>query len=1719
MATSKAKSETSSEAAMDDVGRRDARKQYWAFISYSSKDRRWGVWLHRRLENYSIPADFRGLEVFDGAVLGKNLRPVFRDRDELSSSSDLGAAILKALHASRFLVVLCSKNAAKSKWVNKEIEDFQAMGKGGRILALILDGVPNATAAGNSDEECFPPALRYPAEPIAGDMRKEGDGKARGFLKILAGIAQLDFDKLYRRHERYQFKRRFFFAMLSTLLIGLFAVLAMVAWSQKNKTMRESSLSHFWQGSRMLVEGQTSLGLAYLSRALRTDASNDLVAKRIYSALTERRFAVPKDAPVCVGESAFKTVFSPSGKFVVVAGSDDIVRLLDVQSWRITHQFRHAQQVQNIELSDDGAFLMVLSVDKIEVYCTDTGNPAGPAIDIACVGGMPCADLSGDGAWVVAGGGLGVVYVWDVVSGRMVSPELPHQHRLIAGKGLVQTKIAFVQFDSKRKKLATSCNNGTAVIWDVKNWQPAVPILEHGMWVDQAIFSPDDKILATVCHDGKLRLWDVETGELIRLPLDHKHWIQQAVFSPEGKRILTRTVDGVLRIWDLLNGKLLLSMSEHRGQVYDATWSPDGNSVVSCGHDRRVGIWDARYGFRVIEPVSFSDRILSVSFHPSGTQFVAGLGNGEVHLYSFDRTPAMPELIPHHSILSAPFCSQDDRFVVLTEERIVRVWDLQSGQAVSPAVAFDSPVVSAVLHPTGDRILVATSKNEITQWEWDQNEMKQVGRAARFEGARLKDTLTDVKYLDNGAIIAAASRKFRCVEASEWINSETGERISEMFSQAPPSWFADPTAKMTFCLAQETKAGGGSCVTFSRSAFASIQKTDLKFSQHGRLRKVEFSPDGVYVIVLFEWGSFGEELLVLEAQTGRQVFEENHLSKGHLRSVVWSGDGKFIALSSDRGVRLIDCGQWTPTGRFIEHDSAVSSVALDKSGRILVSGCDDGSVHVWDCRTGAELADPLQLENPVDGVWLVYNGRVLIWSQGLAWLWDLPPVVEKQSPGWLADFAESVAGIRIKDAGDVDVLPNRARVDSLRSIAANDSEGTYEELARWFLLAENRSFFSPKNRQSSDMLKRRMADTYEMSVFRMINRRGRTFVLADARQALQEVLGENLARFQGFAFYGRGAAHTLFDPQTGLPDTVHMISANSELWDKGYRFVWRAGRPGGQFGLHLRSFYGGGGEGKAIYADILSRRSVQSDPGNEEFWWLRGTLLVNLGNHDEAKQSVLTALSLKNVNAGKGSEVGYSSFVSPFWIFGTMQNSSVFECEQNVFKGVTLMNVGLYEESVQFLERALTQDTNSVYALRELCRLKVFMEEYEDGASLASKAMALTEKERDMLLYFLEIRMECNVALEKIEFVKKDMDAYLMRNPKPSDRFVKKYRDYLTPCVEVVSVSRDGQAYSLGIQASDLLESYDGKRIETKGDVTSAVNSCTKDTNIPFVFRRNGVTRTLFVERGKLGIMLQNKPRALDSKQDKNVGLIRNFAPLGVSYNTFLSETMEKAERGEPQAQWYLAIMYLYGMNIKEDVSLGIKWLNAASVNGDVFAKALLGNILMDGLFGMEINTIRAFSLLRDVESATYDKTMYILQFRPQHLPDMNPVAAANISLGVAFANGTGCNKNLDEAERYIQKAVLLGSKKAEKLLGMVCVLQAQKHSDRVSEDRQSKCTYYLEKGSALGNLDAMRKLGQEMVQNNKSKESFAQGLVWLEKASNAGDDGAKELLKKWAQK
>lgn len=210
---------------------------YRAFISYSHRDKAHVRRLHRDLESYRIPPKLIGRTTAVGEV-PRRLTPVFRDRDELPASSDLGTQLRAAIQGSMFLIVICSPASAKSHWVNQEIINFKRAHGESHLLALIVGGTPyGSDMPGKEDDECFPQALRYVlgpdgelsdvrTEPIAADLRPEGDGPRLAKLKLIAGLTGLKLDELVQRETQRRMRR---LAMVATGAGSLTVVMAGLA--------------------------------------------------------------------------------------------------------------------------------------------------------------------------------------------------------------------------------------------------------------------------------------------------------------------------------------------------------------------------------------------------------------------------------------------------------------------------------------------------------------------------------------------------------------------------------------------------------------------------------------------------------------------------------------------------------------------------------------------------------------------------------------------------------------------------------------------------------------------------------------------------------------------------------------------------------------------------------------------------------------------------------------------------------------------------------------------------------------------------------------------------------------------------------------------------------------------------------------------------------------------------------------------------------------------------------------------------------------------------------------------------------------------------------------------------------------------------------------------------------------------------------------------------
>ena len=195
--------------------------EYYAFISYSRKDETHAKWLQKELEHYRLPTVLRK----EQQSLPGKIRPIFRDKTDLTTGQ-LQTALHKELDSSKKLIVLCSPASAKSEWVNKEVQRFIDAGRIEDIIPLIVDGIPNS----GGEDECFMPALKLPEEEQILGVSIPELGKKDALLRVIAGLLDIKFDQLKRRHEQRRKRKNIMTAAVACACAVVGSIAGYTAW-------------------------------------------------------------------------------------------------------------------------------------------------------------------------------------------------------------------------------------------------------------------------------------------------------------------------------------------------------------------------------------------------------------------------------------------------------------------------------------------------------------------------------------------------------------------------------------------------------------------------------------------------------------------------------------------------------------------------------------------------------------------------------------------------------------------------------------------------------------------------------------------------------------------------------------------------------------------------------------------------------------------------------------------------------------------------------------------------------------------------------------------------------------------------------------------------------------------------------------------------------------------------------------------------------------------------------------------------------------------------------------------------------------------------------------------------------------------------------------------------------------------------------------------------
>ena len=424
---------------------------------------------------------------------------------------------------------------------------------------------------------------------------------------------------------------------------------------------------------------------------------------RVWDAVTGNELAVCKVQHATNNHT--HAIFSKDGQTVFSTAVDShVVEAWSAETGEGVLTFRgHNANINVVVLSPDGKTLATGGALRdgvaIRLWDAETGRETGvlrgPA---ALVYGL---SFSADGRLLAARGEDNRAFLWDVATGREVSP------------GGHTGPVTSVAFNRDCTRLASASDDGTVKVW---NTQP--PGIRHTLISGPArgvAFSPDGGTLAASCGPKEIKLWDPETGKEKRTLSGHLDVVTGVAFSPDGKWLASADKDGAVKLWPLDTDAPDKSLPGFPHQATCVAFSPDGTQVAAASRDGVVGRWRVHDGSELPQlSAGHAGAIRSFAFRPDGQLLLTGGEDWLIGEWDL-RANQLIRLVPGHKpsgpgtgILGLAW-APGGRLVSCAADDTVRVWDwgeTPRSRAIIPLPANAGPLGLA-LTPDGRYVAVA----------------------------------------------------------------------------------------------------------------------------------------------------------------------------------------------------------------------------------------------------------------------------------------------------------------------------------------------------------------------------------------------------------------------------------------------------------------------------------------------------------------------------------------------------------------------------------------------------------------------------------------------------------------------------------------------------------------------------------------------------------------------------------------------------------------------------------------------------------------------------------------------------------------------------------------------------------------------------------------------------------------------------------------------------
>ncbi len=390
--------------------------------------------------------------------------------------------------------------------------------------------------------------------------------------------------------------------------------------------------------------------------------------------------------------------FSPDGKQIVSASTDNRLKLWDLVGNCLQTFTGHTHEVLSANFSPDGKQIISASIDNSLKLWDLAGNClqtfTGHTHEVSS------ANFSPDGKQIISASIDNSLKLWDL-TGNCLQTFTGHTH-----------EVSSANFSPDGKQIISASWDGSLKLWDLAG-NCLQTFAGHTNWVQSANFSPDGKQIISASWDGSLKLRDL-AGNCLQTFAGHTYEVRSANFSLDGKQIVSASGYNSLKLWDLA-GNCLQTFTGHTDVVWSTNFSPDGKQIVSASMDGSLKLWDLT-GNCLQTFAGHTDVVWSANFSPDGKQIVSASGDNSLKLW--DLTGNCLQTFTGHTyeVRSANFSPNGKKIVSASMDNSLKLWDLV-GNCLQTFTGHTNWVQSANFSPDGKKIVSASMDNSLKLWD------------------------------------------------------------------------------------------------------------------------------------------------------------------------------------------------------------------------------------------------------------------------------------------------------------------------------------------------------------------------------------------------------------------------------------------------------------------------------------------------------------------------------------------------------------------------------------------------------------------------------------------------------------------------------------------------------------------------------------------------------------------------------------------------------------------------------------------------------------------------------------------------------------------------------------------------------------------------------------------------------------------------------------------